>query len=30
MAPSYIHATNMIGLRADVITPSGGYGPISR
>ncbi len=27
MAPRYIHA-NVIGLRAGVITPSGGYGPI--
>jgi hypothetical protein len=26
MAPLYIHAPNVIGLRADVITPSGGYG----
>src|SRR5215471_8880717 len=29
MAPLYIYAVKMIGLRAEVITPSGGYGPIS-
>lgn len=29
MAPWYIHAPKMIGLRADDITPSGGYGPAS-
>src|SRR5215471_16392717 len=28
-APWYIHAPKMIGLRAAVITPSGGYGPPS-
>jgi hypothetical protein len=27
MAPKYIYAVKMVGLRAEVITPSGGYGP---